>query len=266
MGALALIPSTGLPPARARLVNLTRRISDAEAQLDRLTRGRDQLRAELSRADIAKVELDSLISEDASSLVGKLRSGASWALAHFGSARAQNLVASLSESQVQLGVGTKALTAIEAEIAVSEREVADLKSGKADLVRAVLLESAGGFRSDLATSIENLRESMAILAALGRITARSDGSFTSNDRVVVEIPALGGLPAQAVSVPESSIATALRVWGKYSQTLGDNPLSSADEMKFPPVNPHADEGLVLYDRLTATERNRVDQDRAQGVK
>jgi hypothetical protein len=220
----------------------------------------------LARADIAKVELDTLISEDASSLAAKLRSGASWALAHFGSARAQNLVASLSESQVQLGVGTKALTAIEAEIAVSERAVSDLKSGKADLVRGVLLESAGGFRADLETAISDLREAMAVLGALDRLTARTDGSFSPNERIVVEVPALGGLPAQAVSVPESSIATALRVWGKYSQTLGDNPLSSADEMKFPPVNPHADEGLVLYDRLTATERNRVDQDRAQGVK
>src|ERR1700677_3823340 len=126
MGALTLV-QPGLPPGRRALVALNKRIGDAESQLERLVRGRDQLRAELSRADIAKVELDTLISEDATSLAAKLRSGASWALAHFGSARAQNLVASLSESQVQLGVGTKALAAIEAEIPVSQREVSDLK-------------------------------------------------------------------------------------------------------------------------------------------
>ena len=90
--------------------------------------------------------------------------------------------------------------------------------------------------------------------------------YVPNKRVVVEIPAFGGLPAQAVVVPEPSVAAALRVWGKYSQTLGANPLASADEMKFPSVDPHADDGLVSYDLLSPTERNRVDQLHAQGVK
>jgi cell division protein FtsB len=265
MGALTLVPSTGLPPARAALVNLSRRIADAESQLERLTRGRDQLRAELSRADTAKNELDSLISEDASSLVGKLRSGASWALAHFGSARAQNLVAALSESQVQLGVAAKALTSIEAEIAVAEREGADLKARKPDMVRAVLIEAAGGFRYDLQTALDHVRESLVILAALDRLTARTDGSYQPNERIVIEVPPLGGLPATAILVPEASIAAAKNVWAKYQQTIGEQPLASADSLAFPVVNPNADDGMISYDRLTATERKAVDQSRASGV-
>jgi cell division protein FtsB len=263
--ALTLIPSTGLPPARARLVNLTRRISDAETQLDRLVQGRDQLRAELSRADTARNELDSLIVHDAGSLVGKLRSGASWALSHFGSARAMNLVAVLAESGLQHQVGARALTEIEAEIAVFEREVADLKSGKDDLVRSVLIESAGGLRYDLMTALDHVREAMAALVALDRLTARNDGSYSPNGRIVVEIAACGGLPAQAVVVPEASIVAARNVWEKFSQTVVANPLASADEMKFPPVDPHADEGKILYDRLSTTERKAFDQSRSSGV-
>jgi hypothetical protein len=264
MGALTLV-QPGLPPGRRALVALNKRIGDAESQLERLVRGRDQLRAELSRADIAKVELDTLISEDATSLAAKLRSGASWALAHFGSARAQTLVASLSESQVQLGVGTKALAAIDAEIAVTEREVSDLKSGKADLVRLVLIESGAGFREDLATAIENLREALVGLCALDRITERSDGSFAPNDRVVVELPSVGGLPPQVVVIPEASVAAARNVWAKYSQTVADNALASADTMAFPRVHPNADDGQVEYARLSKTERALVDQNRANGV-
>jgi hypothetical protein len=266
MGALAIIPSSSLPPARATLVALNRRLADADRALATLVTGRDRLRSELGRADVARNELDSMIAEDASSLVGKLRSGANWALSHFGSPRAMNLLASLSESHLQNEVGSKALAAIEAEIAVAEREVADLRLRKPDLVRAVLLESADGFKDDLATAIDDLRAMMVVLAALDKITARSDGHWSPNERVVVEIPALAGLQAQAVVVPSASIETALRVWGKYSQALGDNPLASADEMKFPPVNPHADDGMISYDRLTSTERSLVDQNRSQGVK
>jgi len=264
--ALTLIPSTGLPPARARLVNLTRRISDAESQLARLVRGRDQLRAELSRADVARNELDSLINEDASSLAGKMRAGVSWTLAHFGSAKAMNLVAALSESQIQLGVGTKALAAIESEIATAQREVSDLKSGKEDAVRAVLLEASAGFREEVYAAITDLRESLTIIAALERVVARSDGSYQPNERIVIEIPAIGGRPAEAVVVPEASIVAGANVWGKYAETLGENPLSSIDEVLFPPVNPNADNGRLTYDRLSATERKAVDKERSQGVK
>jgi hypothetical protein len=181
--------------------------------------------------------------------------------------RAATIVAQLSESQVQAAVGEKALAKVAEEIAALEREVADLKASKAELVRAALIECAGGFRFDLQTSIDHLREALVALAAMDRIVAHGDGSFTPNSRIVVEIPAIGGLQAQAVVAPEASIETAMRVWGRFAEILSDNPLASADdEMKFPPVDPHADEGKILYDRLSTTERKAVDKNRAQGVK
>jgi hypothetical protein len=265
MGALTTLPSTGLPPARAALVSLNRRIVDAERQLDTLLRGRNQLRSELSRADTAKNELETLITEDASTLAGKLRTGVSWALASFGSMRAATIVAQLSESQVQAAVGEKALAKVAEEIATLEREVSDLKAQKPDMTRAVLIESAGGFRYDLQTALDHVRESLVILAALDRVTARTDGSYQPNERIVIEVPPLGGLPATAILVPEASIAAAKNVWAKYQQTIGEQPLASADSLAFPVVNPNADDGMISYDRLTATERKAVDQSRASGV-
>jgi hypothetical protein len=175
------------------------------------------------------------------------------------------LVAQLSESGIQHEVGVKALAAIESEIAVAEREVSDFKARKPDLVRAVLLESAAGFRADLATAIVDLREAMTVLAALDKITARSDGSWEPKERIVVEIPELAGIPAQAIVAPAASIETAQRVWTKYAHTVGENPLSSIDEVLFPRVDPSADGEMISYDRLTQAERTRVDQLRANGV-
>jgi hypothetical protein len=265
MGALSLVPTGALPPARAQLVDITRRIVAAESQLDRLTRGRDQLRAELSRADSARSAIDAMAAEDAASLSSRLRSGASWALSHFGSLRAMSMVAQLSESGFQRQVGEKALAAIEAEIAVAERELADMKTQKQEATRATLIEAGGEFRFDVQTALEHAREALVALVALDRITSRSDGSFESYKRIVIEVPSIGGLPAQAIVIPEASVVAATNVWAKYAQTLGDSPLASADKILFPPVNPHADAGLISYDRLSATERKAVDQNRAQGI-
>jgi hypothetical protein len=133
-------------------------------------------------------------------------------------------------------------------------------------VRAVLIEAGGGgFRYDLQTALDHVREAMVALSALDRVTAMTDGSWTPNERIVIEIPALGGMPATAVVVPEASVAAAANVWAKYHQTIAEHPLASVDEMLFPPVDPHADEGLISYDRLSATERKAVDQYRAIGV-
>jgi hypothetical protein len=266
MGALTIIQGGSLPPARAVLVDISRRVTNAEKQLRTLRAGEAALASELGRAAEAKAELQDLVDADAVRLVDRLRNGGQWMLSAFGNSRAKELAASLSESRIQGAVGEKALATIGEEIAVLEREIADLKAQKQDAQRSVLIEAGGGFRYDLMTALDHVREAMVALSALDRLTARTDGSWTPNERILIEIPALGGMPATAVVVPEASVAAAANVWEKYAQTIGDNPLASADEMMFPPVNPHADEGLVSYDRLSATERKAVDQSRALGVK
>jgi hypothetical protein len=260
--SLAIIPrsSAGLPPARAQLVDLNRRIADAEHQLATLCSGRYRLRSELGRANSAKIELDVLISDDASSLVGKLRSGVTWALSNFGSPRAQTLVAQLSESRVQHEVGAQALQSIDAECKALESDLDALRARKPNVVA----QAAAGLFEDYADAVDQLRDLMVQLrgleVAMGveRIPARTAAmlpDFTWAD----------GLPEMAVVAPAASIATANNVWQKFARTLGDNPLASADEMKFPSVDPYADDGLVEYGRMTATERRRVDILKSHGV-
>ena len=175
------------------------------------------------------------------------------------------LAESLAASRLQNEIGAKAAAELDSEIERLTADLESLRSEKPSAIRAVLLEFAAGFRSDMLTAIDQLREAAVVLAALDKITARGDGSYSPNERIVVEVPTLGGLPAQACVVPSASIETAMRVWGKYAQTLASNPLASADEMLFPAVDPRADDGLVSYDRLTPTERNRVDQLRSLGA-
>jgi hypothetical protein len=173
MGALIPFGGGSLPHARQALVVLNNRIADAEKRLRTLQNGKDALAAELGRAAGAKAELQSLVAYDAVRLVDRLRDGGQWLLSSFGNARARELSASLSESRIQAAVGETALASVVEEISVLEREVSDLKAQKPDVVRAVMIESAGGFRSDLLTAIDDLREAMVVLAALDKITAEA---------------------------------------------------------------------------------------------
>jgi hypothetical protein len=263
MNALTIITRDALPPGRARLIALNRRLADADRALATLVNGRDRLRSELSRADNARNELDSMIAEDASSLVGKLRSGASWALSHFGSPRAMNLLASLSESHLQNEVGSKALAAIEAEISVAEREVADLKALRPDAILAVMKEASAGYVADLDNLADDLRQTMTILSGLDRITATPTGEWSPNQRVVVTLPSIGGLPETIVISPTSEIEKARSIWAAYAQELEHDALAKVgDHLKFPSVDPHADAGLVPYETLHPAERRIVDLENA----
>jgi hypothetical protein len=265
MNALALISPPGLPPARARLVSLNDRITDAERRLRTLRDGKTALAAELGRAAGAKAELQQLVAYDAVRLVDRLRDGGQWLLSSFGNARARELSASLSESRIQAAVGETALVSVGEEIAVLEREVADLRLQKPDATRAVLLEASDGFRTDLLLAIDDMRQALVILSALDKITARSDGSYAPNERVVVEIPALAGLPVQTVIAPNSSIQNAQSILMDFAAELDSNPLADVETLKFQHVFGHEDDGRTLYSDLSRAERSAVDLARAQGV-
>jgi hypothetical protein len=266
MNALALLTSRdGAPPARAALLDLNAKIERAERQLDTLIGGRDRLRSELGRADTAKIELETLITEDASSLVGKLRSGVSWALSSLGSPRAMTLVAQLSESRVQHDIGAKALAEIEADIAVSEREISDMKGRKNDAIIAVMREASAGFVADLAILADDLRQLLVTLAALDRLTARSNGDWSPTERVVVTLPSVGGVPEQVVIAPNSSIEKAKATWLDFAAELEKRPLANVEKIKFPHVLGNEDDGRTVYADLSRVERQLIDLERALGV-
>jgi hypothetical protein len=264
MGALALIPSTGLPPARQALVVLNNRISDAERRLRTLQAGKDELAKELGRAAGAKAELQSLVAYDAVRLVDRLRDGGQWLLSSFGNARARELSASLSESRIQAAVGETALASVTEEIAGLEREVSDLKAQKPDMIRAVLSESAVGFRADLASLMDDLRQTLTILSALDELTARTTGEWQPDQRVVVTLPSVGGAPEQVAVCPHSAIERAKAIWSGFAADLDSDALSNVEDLTFPHVLGNEDDGKVLYHLLSETERRQVDFRAAQG--
>jgi hypothetical protein len=176
-----------------------------------------------------------------------------------------NLVASLAESRVQHEVGAKALAEIGVEAQQIERDVADLKARRPDAVRAAMIEASDGFRADLLIAIDDLRQVMTILAALDRITARSDGSWSPNERIAVEVPALGTMPAQPVVAPNSCIERARSAWSEFAAELEENPLASVEDLRFPHVLGNEDDGRTVYADLSRVERQAIDLERASGV-
>jgi hypothetical protein len=265
MGAISLISPGGLPPARSRLVDLNRRISDAERHLATLQRGKVALAAELSRAAEAKLELQELVDNDAVRLVDRLRSGGQWLLSSFGStARARELAVSLSESGLQAAVGEKALASVGEEIAELERSIADMKASKSEAIKAVLVEVASGYRADLNAVADDLRQTLVILSALDRLTAVSDGEYRPDRRITVTIPAVGGLREQVVVAPTTATGKARNIWSAFAAELDKDPLATIENLRFPSIRGDEDEGKVTYSEMSPGERRQVDLAFAQG--
>jgi hypothetical protein len=268
MGALAIIPSTGLPPARARLVDLNKRISAAEKRLATLQSGKAALSAELGRAAEAKLELQTIVDDDALKLVDRLRSGGQWLLSSFGgNSRARELSAALSESRIQAQVGEKALSSVGEEIAVLEREVADLRLQKPDATRAVLVEVAEGYRADVNAVADDLRQLLTILGGLDKITAKTPGDFIPDRdrRTVVTIPAVGGMGESVVVAPASAVERAQNIWLALSAALDKDALATIEHLKFPHVSGTEDSSTTVYADYSRAERHQIDLARAQGV-
>lgn len=258
----ALIPFAGsgsLPPARRVLVNLNAKIDETQKRLDVLQAGKARLEGELGRAAEAKAELQNLVDDDAKSLVDRLRNGAQWMLSSFGSSRARELAAQLSASRIEASIGERALASIAEEIADLERQVSELKGRRPDAVNAVLVEVADSWRAEALVAIEDLRNSLVILSALDSVVARGDGSYSPDKRLVIDIPAVGGLPAQPLIAPAASIKAAESIWRHWAADLARDPLASVDELRFDYPNGTEDSGRIPYESLHPAERRIVDQ-------
>jgi len=106
---------------------------------------------------------------------------------------------------------------------------------------------------------------MTVLVALDRATAASDGGWAPSQRVAVDVPAVGGMPAQPIIAPLSSIGRAQSVWAEWAADLEENPMASVDNLKFPHVTGNEDMGKVSYGDLSRVERQIIDVEHASGV-
>jgi chaperonin cofactor prefoldin len=258
MGALTILPGNGAPPARSQLVALAARIDRAEREAGKIRSGRAKLRDQLELVDGARNELESLIARDSITLVDRIKNSVDWALSGFGGPRATRIAESLAASRLQNEIGSKAAAELDAEIERLEAELESLRSQKAAAVKAVLVESAEGLLNDLATAVSQLRDTMTALAALDRITARSNGEWSPNaSRVAVRLPAIGGLGEQAVVVSATAINVAVETWRRFAEAVDRDPMTRADDF----LNFDADAGgveIVPYEALSPIERRQVD--------
>jgi prefoldin subunit 5 len=263
VNALTILSPGGLPPARRALVDITRRINDARRHLDRLQSGKAALERELGRVVEAKAELQSLVAADAESLVDRLRAGASWVLSGVTQARTHSVAAQLNQSRVEASVGEAALSSVTGEIASLDRQIAELKQSKTQAVRAVLVEVASGYRADLNSIADEMRQLMVILSSLDKFTAVPDGEYRPDRRITVTIPSVGGVREQNVVAPTTATAQARNIWSAFAAELDKDPLATVEHLEFPHVVGDEDVGKVVYSDLAPSERAAVDRAYAQ---
>jgi hypothetical protein len=261
MGALSLFKpnSTGAPAARKGLVDLNDKIDRRADELVRIQAGRRRLADQLELVDGARNELESLIAQDAHTLIDRIKGSVDWCLSGLGGPRATKISESLAASRLQKTIGDRAATELDAEISRLKAELEALHAEKPHHVKAVLIEVAAGYRSDLKDIASEMRGLLTILSALDRLTASQTGDFVPGRRVVVEIPAVGGMAPQTVATPISAVDKAMGLWSEYALELDADPLAKIETLRFPEVTGEEDDGRIIYSDLSPQERSRVDR-------
>jgi hypothetical protein len=260
MGALAIFQgkSNGVPAARKGLVDLVEKIGQQADELVTLTAGRRRLQDQLEIVDGARNELESIVAQESHSLVDRIKSATDWALSACGGPRATRISESLAASRLQKNIGDRAAVELDAEIEKLKVELEALHAEKPAAIHAVLVEAASGYRADLASIADDLRQTLSILAALDAITLAPTGDWVPQRRVVVELPNVGGQAAQAVVAPHSAIERAKAIWSEFALELDADPIASVSSLEFPHVTGAEDDGRIVYAELSASERHRVD--------
>jgi hypothetical protein len=267
MGALTLFKTNngnGVPASRRALVDLMDEIARRSAELEKLQAGRRRLQDQLELVDGAKHELEAEIAKDSRALVDSVKHSVSWALSAFGGPRATKIAESLAASRLQIAIGDKAAVELDSEIARLGAELDALRAQKPAHIRSVMIEAAAGYRSDLTEIADDLRQVLAILGALDKLTAAPTGEFSPDRRIVVQLPAIGGLAEQVVVAPHSAIEKAKAVWARFATELDADAMASVSSLEFSHVAGSEDDGRILYTEFTATERRRVDSLASQG--
>lgn len=270
-GAGAISPSatsarvdSTIPPQRQRLLEVNRRLEEAERRLEVLKQGRQKL-LDLNRVvQAAREELDSLVQADARSLADRIRSGVDFCISRAITHRAHSLNAKLADSALESEVGLQALSQIDADIAEAQRALSEHRAAKEAALSACLDEIAQSYSGELAVILDDLRQVICVLSGLDAL-APSDGSWAKASRPVAVIPSVNGLPERAVVAPSSAVMKAKAAWLAFRNRLAKDPLASVDDLKFDHVTGHEDNGRVNYETLHPVERKLVDLSNAAGI-
>jgi hypothetical protein len=260
MNALALFQgkSNGIPGARRGLIDLIDEIDRRSVELETLKAGRRRLQDQLELVDSAKHELEAEIAKDSRALVDSVKHSLNWALSAFGGPRATKIAESLAASRLQIAIGDKAASELDAEIERLTGDLEALQAQKPAHIRAVLVEVAAGYRSDLQDIASEMRGLLTVLSALDQLTAAPNGDFVPGRRVTVELPSVGGMVAQTIAAPIAAVARAKEVWNSFALELDSDPMSTIESLRFPEVSGHEDDGQIVYADMSEQERRRAD--------
>jgi hypothetical protein len=259
MNGLALFQGkSNVPAARRGLIDLLGVIDRRSDELVTLQAGRRRLADQMEMVDSAKRELEASIAQESRTLVDHVKNSVSWTLSAFGGPRATRISESLAASQLQVSIGGQAATELDAEIERLKAELEALHAEKPHHVKAVLIEVAAGYRSDLQGIADDLRQSLAILGGLDKLIAAPTGDFAPGRRLVVELPSVGGMAAQTIVAPDSAVKNAMELWSEFSLELDADPLAPVSGLQFPNVTGDEDSGRIVYSDLSESERRRVD--------
>jgi hypothetical protein len=174
---------SGPPPARAKLARHTAWIKSVEGDLAKLIDGNAKLEIDLGKADGARRQLETLVNDDAASLVTRIKSGLAWTLSSFGGSQALSLDAKLAASKYQSAVAERALSQTHDEIARVEAQLVVLRERKAFLVAAAVREAAAGLFEDYSAAANALREATIRLTAMEQFLG-----IVRLERVLAEVP------------------------------------------------------------------------------
>jgi hypothetical protein len=254
--------AAALPPCRQALIRNHAERAAIEDKIGKLSAIRAKLGDDLLAYDRTERMREERIEQEAESLVDRLRDNLSTALSAFG-ARVQTIDERLAVSRAQAEIGAKAIIAVDAEIEGLEASLAQLKSDEAALIKAALIESADSINTDLGTAIDNLKEALAMSAALARCVAEPRHDHVPLSRIVVELPPLvwqDSIADRAIVVPEGAIRKAASILFAFSKELERDARAPFPE-EFPPVSASPPDDLT-YDQLSRPERLQIDRQRA----
>ncbi len=241
----SIVAPKGLPSHRASLARWTAWRAEVAADVERLDAGRRDLAREVERLERARSKSEAKADTAADDLLASIKAG--------GAMKISGVPAVADDGK--LAVAARALAKLDAEIETRRETLDQIDSRISKLVNAALAEQGREIEAALSITVSNLREQVAQLIALRRVTG---AGWT--DKVVIDIPAFDGAhPWRPLRIDENHVAGAADVWRKLASTWRDDP-AVKPKLAFPGYDPKKAAAVQFHEK-TQTEMRLMDLDR-----
>jgi hypothetical protein len=209
-----------------------------------LSTGRRDLDSHIKQLEEAQAIAEGETATAAENVLDRIKQGLGW----------QIVVPSkpAPDCAKELEIVRTTLARLDAEMAQADAFVESLGRRILATARRAVYEHGQAWRKTYAAEVEILREMLAQLVALDRLTGNGH-----EERMVIDLPAFSGPHAVTpVRIEEADIAAAPAVWLRLLSTWTSDPRAEVD-LEFPGHDSAKVEQLV-YHEMTPTERAIVD--------